>query len=147
MDDVQLLGTKTLENLGFDVNGNVTFQRTVENAQLLFPDGSSRSWEATQTKTQVAGGETPEFFDDVFEITGSTSGLTRNGVEFQSQITSPLVKSRNCRWVSAGIRTMTFGVRTWSIDYGYPEGDCDRLALLTLDNGETKVITIHKRRW
>jgi hypothetical protein len=147
VDDVQLTGTKTLTNLGFDENGNVTFERKVENAQLLFPDGSSKSWDALQTRTQIAGGQTPERFDDVFEITGGMSGISRNGIAFSSEITIPLVKSNQCRWVSEGLRELTFGVKSWSIDYSFPDGECDRLALLTLDNGDTKVIKLHRRRW
>lgn len=147
VDDVQLLGTKTLTNLGFDENGNVTFERQVENAQLLFPDGSSKSWDALQTMTQIAGGETPERFDDVFEITGGMDGISRNDVPFSSAISVPLIKSNQCRWVSSGVREITFGANAWTIDYSFPDDECDRLALLTLDNGDTKVIELHRRRW
>lgn len=145
VDDAHLQGTKTWANQGFDAEGNVTLTRTVEGASITFPDGDVITWQANHTITQIAGGATPQRFDDVVQITGNSSGVNRNGVAFSNIISDadPLIKRKSCPWVESGTMEMTVGDRTRSINYG--DGVCDRFAFLTLNNGQT--IRIHIRNW
>lgn len=144
IDDVHLQGTKTWTNEGFDSQGNVTFTRTVENGSATFPNDAVATWQASHTMTQIAGGNTPFILlDNVFEITGSSSGVNRNGIPFSSEITTPLVKEKICPWIVSGIREVTVGQFTRTIDYG--DGQCDRWATVTLPNGNTRTIPI--RPW
>jgi hypothetical protein len=149
-DEVQHTGTKVLTNAGFDEEGNVTFTRYVD-IQLTFPNGQVASWTSEYIRTQVAGADTDILSDDVFEITGSSSGINRKGNEFSSKIIESLVKRRDCRWVSEGIITLEVvtanGTLTRTIDYSFPNGECDNLAEVMLANGTVKVIRIHKRWW
>lgn len=146
VDDVQILGSKTFVNLGKDSTENISCSRDVE-IEMLFPSGNSVSWTTSHLKTQVSGAETTGRLDDVFEITGSSSGVNRNGTAFSSIITESLVKKNACRWITDGTREVTVGDNTRTVDYGFQNGGCDNLAFVLLANGETKVIKIHKRWW
>ncbi len=142
IDDAQIEGTKTLTNLGYDANNNVTFNRTVTGGQITFPNGDVATWEADHTMTQVAGGNTPPHYDDIFEITGGSNGVTRNGKAYTVEIITPLVKKRSCPWIVAGVKSMTVEDKTVIINCG--EGECSRKALVTLPNGTQKIIILHK---
>ena len=150
-DSIAIAGTKHWENTSTGTGEGVSFTRTVE-MELTFPDGSTASWEGTYYVVQVEGADTPERWDDVFETTGSTSGVSRNSVAFTSTITEPLIRKNTCRWTVDGVieieSTVENEVRVRTIDYGHPnDGECDRLALVTLADGTEKEIIIHRRRW
>jgi hypothetical protein len=143
VDDVQIAGVKTLTNTGLNAEGQPTFTRTVEGASLTFPNGDVAEWDATQTLTLIEGFGTPQRFDDVMQIEGSSSGINRNGQAYTATITVPLIKRHACPWIVSGVRQMTVNDLTWSLDYG--DGECNRIAILTKPNGETKFVQI--RRW
>jgi hypothetical protein len=145
IDDAKIEGTRTLLNEGFDANGNIKLNRTVTNGKITFPNGEYATWEAAHIVQQVEGGNTPNVvLDNVFEITGGSSGVNRHGKSFQVTITEPLVKKRGCFWIVEGVKTLTVETKTATIDYG--DGTCDNKAEVTLPNGTTKEITI-KRWW
>ncbi len=140
VDEAQIEGSRKLTNIGRDENNNVSRSREV-NIIVTYPNGSQASWNAAHTLTQLEGGETPRILrDDVFELTGSSSGENRKGGTFDAVISEPLLKNRQCPWIQSGVRTVTVNGRTRSIDYG--SGLCDRFATVTLANGETKRIVI-----
>ena len=143
VDEAHIEGTRTLTNQGADSNGNITFSRTVTGGKVTFPNGDVTTWESSQLLTQVEGASTATFADNVFQVTGDATGVNRRGNDFTIVVTSPLVKRRACRWVSAGVMAMTSNGRTVSIDYG--DGTCDRIATMTLPNGNQREILI--RRW
>ncbi len=142
VDDVLVEGSKTLENLGVDDDGNVTFQRSVDK-MLTFPNGQTASWVANHTFTQLEGGNTLAHIDDVFEITGGSEGVNRMGKSFSVTITAPLIRKKFCPWIVSGVKEITVDGHTRILDYG--DGDCDPFAQLTLPNGEVRDIVI--RRW
>ncbi len=145
VDDAHIEGTRTWVNEGFDDQGNVTFSRTVEGGKITFPDDSQASWQSAYFLTQVEGGSTPLILlDNVFEVSGSGSGVNRNGKAYTVEITTPLLKKRICPWVVSGAIELTVDGKTVSLDYG--NGTCDRKAMLTLPNGVQHEILI-KRWW
>lgn len=145
VDDAQISGTKVLTNLGANELGQPAFTRVVSDALIVFPSGKSVSWNVTHTLTQTAGADTPEILDNVFEITGSSSGINRNDTPFEVSITTPLVKSKGCRWIESGVKEVVVdGVLRRSIDYG-TEGNCDRIATVTFANGASREVLI--RPW
>ena len=143
VDGVQVQGLKTITNAGTAGDNNIVFTRIVEGASLAFPDGETVTWDASHTLTQVAGADTPFLPDNVFEITGGSSGVNRNGVAFTAEITTPLIKRKNCPWIASGVRAITINGRTRTMDYG--DGACDRVATVTYPNGFTREVLI--RNW
>ncbi|MBK9013745.1 MAG: hypothetical protein IPM82_06460 [Saprospiraceae bacterium] len=142
VDDAHVEGTRTLTNLGPNADGNLTFSRTVVGGKITFPDGEVTTWEANHSMTLVEGGNTAILLDNVWEITGGATGVTRNGKAFTTEIVTPLVKRRACRWTVSGTKTLTIDGKVLTIDYG--NGDCDRKATVIGPNGGTREILI---RW
>lgn len=136
VDGILVEGTKTITN-----NGGGSFTTTVTGGQITYTDGSTASWERTRTKTRIGGSETPNFFrDDIYEITGNSSGISRLGVNYSTTITTPLVQNMNCKWIVSGIRSITRGENTATLNYG--DGGCNRFAELSVNGNEPSAIIL-----
>jgi len=142
VDDVRVEGTKTWTNNGKDASGSWSYTRTATDMKLTYPDGTFSTWNHTHTATLVQGALTPTHRDNVWNITGSTLGTNRNGKAFSATIIEPLVKRGNCRWITQGTIQITRDGKTSTLDFG--NGACDRLARLTLSNGEEVVIRLRR---
>ncbi len=140
VDGVRVEGTKTWTNNGKDAAGNWSYTRTATDMKITYPDGSFATWNHTHTATLVQGGNTPTHWDNVWNITGNTSGTGRNGKTFSATIKEPLVKRGNCRWIVEGVIEFTRNGKTSTLDFG--PGTCDRFARLTLPNGEEVIIRL-----
>jgi hypothetical protein len=147
IDQLQFEGTKSLTNTNVDDEGNITLIRELSGGMISYPNGSSASLDATHVLTQTEGGDTNQKYDDVVEITGSSYGTNRNGVEYTVTITEALVKERPCRFLVSGIKEISIsghdGVRT--LNYG--NGNCDPFALLTFANGTEKKVLLFRKWW
>lgn len=139
VNDVRVDGSHTAVSNGLDASGNPFWSRTGTKT-LTWPDGKTATWESAHTVTQTEGNGTPELADNVWKIEGSCSGTNRNGQDFTSEITEPLIKRANCRWIVDGMRTIEHGIRSRTIDFG--DGDCDNDATVTTGNGKTFAIKL-----
>lgn len=142
IDGVKIEGTRTLTNTGLDINGYRCFTRFVDNQKLTFSDGRTATWSSNTKLCQTKGVSTKERLDDEFSITGTANGVNRNGKTFSSEITESLIKRTICPWFVDGICKISDAVNTVSVDYG--DGTCDKKAIVTLPNGNTKEILIKK---
>ena len=141
IDEIKVEGSRTWTNERYDAQGNITLSRTVENGRITYTDGTTVTWESNGKLTQTAGGQTPlNFWDNVFEITGTANGVNREGLAFQVNIEEALVKDKICPWLVSGVLTLTVYNVDVSVDYG--NGNCDRKAILTLPNGTEHDILI-----
>jgi len=137
----QIDGTHIITNMGKNDAGNWV-RRTEIDGSVTTPEGQVITRVSTRDREWIEGIETPFFFwDDVFSITGNAIGVNRDGVAYSSEITIPLIKARNCRWVQEGEITITTEDGTAVINYG--DGTCDNVATVTV-NGEEQEITF---RW
>ncbi len=143
VDGAQFAGTKTVTNTGRDADGNRPFKRTVTGASITYPDGTVSSWSGEQVITQVAGANTRRLADDVFEITGGSEGTNRMGKTFSTSIVDPLVKQKTCPWLVRGSKSVSRDDKPATLAYG--DGQCNQFAILTLPDGTTKEIMLH--RW
>ncbi|MCI1268048.1 MAG: hypothetical protein LKG19_15845 [Saprospiraceae bacterium] len=144
IDDVKVDGTVTLINQGLNTKGQNTFLRNVSNRVLSFPSGKSISWNATQYITQLEGLNTPLIkLDDVYSTSGTSEGVNREGKPFSVNTSEPLITKFTCAYIVDGFITVTFDLKTVSIDYG--DGICNNTATLILSDGSTREISI--RRW
>ena len=140
VDGIAIEGSKTLTNLGIDGDGYPYFSRVTNNCKITFLDGNFTTWQANQTIRFKAGFGTKTPLDDIVIISGSGSGINRKGNAFGYNISTPLVKNKSCKWITQGVIETTAGAKTISIDFG--NGDCDRLAKLTLPSGIVKDILL-----
>ncbi|MCB9233865.1 MAG: hypothetical protein H6581_19570 [Bacteroidia bacterium] len=141
VDGATLEGVRTVTHLGFTESGMPSYGVEV-TAKLTFASGKSVSWEASRVRTWIEGYLTEEVEDDVFSITGGSTGTNQCGTEFTSTITEPLIASRSCQWITQGVRTLTTERGTRTLDFG--DGTCDNDAVITLKNGETKNIKLRR---
>lgn len=140
VNDNLVTGVKTVTNLGYNENDQLSFAISV-NGAITAADGS---WTAThtaaRTRTWIEGASTPELSDDVYLIIGGGSGVNRNGLPYTTAITQALRVALNCPFITAGTVQVTPAsgiVRT--IDYG--NGACDGTFTVTV-NGNTFTVTI-----
>ena len=141
IDSVGLEGTKTVTNNGPAGPGQRSFTYNLVGGQATFPNGTVATRDATRTLTQLDGLGTDTFIDDIFAITGNTTGVNRNGVPYSMTITEPLIKERNCLWFISGTKELTYGPHFRSIDFG--NGFCDNLAQVCNVSGQCVTINLH----
>ena len=140
----QVEGTKTITNMGRKENQNMYWKIEVVGAQITSPEGITFQWESVREREWTAGEDTPFYFrDDVYEITGYTSGINRFQKEFTVTIQNPLVVKMNCPFIVQGTLLIQLEGRPDAIlDYG--NGECDNIATITV-NGETKRIRLGRK--
>jgi hypothetical protein len=154
VDSIKVQGTLTITNQGEVISTNCIRHKwkvVVENAKLIKPNGNYTEWNSTKTITQQDGMCTPFVHtDDIYKIEGGAHGKVKRGdllIAWNSEITDPLIKKFSCRWLVKGvIRIVRLNLTTnspWvaTINYTYPNGDCDDKALVTI-NGVPHNITL-----
>ncbi len=132
VNDNQVMGSKTVTNMGTNSSGQVYYNVTV-NDSLNIGGDSVITWVGNRVRTWQAGYSTPERSDDQYLITGTTTLTRANGHVFTFDITSPLQVANNCPFIEAGtvdISSTTFASSPHILDYG--TGNCDAEAQLTI---------------
>ncbi len=115
-------------------NSNTSF--TIDVIDGHCSNGSwNIKWSSTRTITWIAGYGDSDETNDVMSISGSSSGVNREGREFTVNITSPLIKAASCKWIKQGALEITpNGFKTRTVDFG--DGTCDNVATFSV-NGNT----------
>jgi hypothetical protein len=127
LNDNKIEGTKTVENTGPNADGNTEFTVEISNATITYADGDVTTYESSRVREWVIGESTDGLLgilDDEYDITGTASGVDRNGRAYDMVVTSPLRVAVLCKWVKQGtveIQPEDLYVRT--VDFG--NGDCD----------------------
>ena len=135
----QLQFTKTITNMGVNAAGDIHFAIVVTDATLTLDSNQVITWSANRDREWVQG-DTTTTSDDIYFITGSSSGTDRNGEPFTVQITSPLRSNADCDWIVSGTEVVTHGNNSpRTLDYG--NGDCDNIVTVTV-NGNTIIMHI-----
>lgn len=131
----QLSGTKTITNLGLNNYGDVAFSIVVDGSITAPGNAWTAQWDSNRIRTWVEGSNTLTIWDDVYEISGTASGINRNGLSYSVLITTPLRAEIGCRWLVSGTMILTpEGYDARTIDFG--NGECNNGFSVTV-NGET----------
>lgn len=144
VDSTQVEGTRTKTVTAVDAeNLSITVDLTVTGGKLTFGDGTFATREAQKTRVWQFDAEG----DHVTTVTGSASGVNREGLDYSMQITEELVFNRSCGRAGifvpvSGVKMFSVGESTAIIDYG--DGECDNLATVTQD-GVTEEIELEVR--
>ena len=140
VNDNQHLGTRV-----FTYTGNGSFTLNVQNASIIFANGSgTTTWNSLRQYSRTAGFGTPTVFDDAYSITGTLDGTNRRGVSYTAVIVQPLIKklTAGCarHFVAGTVQVDNSKERTMLINYD-PTGTeaCDNIASVTV-NGHTYTI-------
>lgn len=138
-NDIKLEGIKTITNTGVNENDNLSWQKLID-ANVINIDEQSMSWKSERISEMTAGSETFIFADDEYSVTGTSTGVNYDGVNFTMEVTSPLLYKSGCFWPLNGIIVISInGESDITIDYG--NGECDNIATSTV-NGITTTITL-----
>ena len=124
-----------------DANGNANWTTTISDAELINPnDGGRINWQSTRTTTWVQGEETFTYNDNIYEITGTSSGVARSLRSFTAETTTPVRIDIGCPTpVSGTVSISPDSLRTRTIDYGLlGPGSCDNTAVIRIDEFETE---------
>ena len=141
VDGKSVEGVRTRTNNGVDDQGRPSWTKSTVGGKITWPNGVTRTWDATHTILVIAGYDTPHFRkDDDLEISGTRSVVRKDGTTISSTITTPLVKMHDCKWIVSGVQEMTRNGETATLDFG--NGDCDMWGTLTLADGTTKPIKL-----
>jgi hypothetical protein len=145
IDSIKVEGLHKITNQSSGTNKSYNVQ--VTNGKLTKPNGNYVLHNKNKTHTQIAGVLTQNIpVDDVFEITGTSSGEYKIGTIIKNwnvTITQALVKRFTCPWFLTGKKTVTRpnGVNAY-LDYApVNNGQCDNKASLTI-NGNTTIINL-----
>jgi hypothetical protein len=133
-------GTKTFTLISSNTNGNPEMSGTV--ILTVTSDEGTLTKEGTRTVEITAGGETDSCTDDEKTITGSFTFTNFEGTTVGMEITTPLVKPAECRYIASGIKTYTTSEGTATLDFG--DGTCDEYAIYTDVDGTVTEITLGK---
>lgn len=97
-------GSGTIDNMGAATNGNITFDANFNSNRIYMPDSiRSFSWNSQKSVAWVSGYQSLQNFeDDVFEISGSSNGVSTSGISFQTQTASPIGVYSGCKWLHGG---------------------------------------------
>ena len=144
VNDNQVLGTKTVTNLGHNAAGHLVYDINVNGQINLANAGGTITWTSQRQREWTQGESTMIWSDDVYSITGSASGTSASNENFSVTITSPLIRNMalGCRrHFTQGIAEITPGSRPMrTVDFG--TGACDDIATVTIG---TRTFTIHLR--
>ncbi len=138
-------GIKTITRQGLNVAGNPVHNIVVTNASITNPQGETATWNCNRTVEMIAG-QTTNFAshgvtgvtDDVFSITGTASGTSRNGTNYTANTTEALIRRMDCRWITDGVVELTpNGGDARTIDFG--DGTCDNQATVSFRRWSTSI--------
>ena len=139
---VHIEGTKIFKNLS---EPPMLHKWSVEvlDGKVTFPNGRGYTYDGIKTVKQIAGMLTNVVRDDVYQITGRSKTVFRNGTTVNINTEDPLIKKVACHWISEGTLKIKINSRVFFLDFGFPNnGGCDNKALLTWNNGNNQRIII-----
>lgn len=140
---IKVEGTKVIENMGQNNNGNTVFAVTLTGGRLTLENGKTIERTVQHQREWIAGYQTKNIWDDECLVTGTASGKTLEGKTYSNTIVSALHWKRVCKFLVAGVvKIEKEGVEPFELNYG--EGECDAKAVVSR-GGESKEIILHNR--
>ncbi len=143
IDQRHVEGTRTITNNGFNADNHLNWTISAQGMKITRLNGSFHEWNSERNREMLTGDSTPtDRLDDIYSITGSSTGTNSHGNSCTATITNALIKKGSCyfRFVSGTVEITSTNRPTLTLDYG--NGTCDDLATVTR-NGVTTTIHIH----
>jgi hypothetical protein len=132
VQEYKVEGVKTVTNKGENARGNLEYSVEIKNGKVTYPNGDITTLESSRLREWVEGQNTVlNPFDDVYSITGTANGNSREQRKYTLTITSPLIIQLNCRWIKKGaLEIQPEDLKLRVVDYG--DGACDNDATVTI---------------
>ncbi|HSF55124.1 MAG TPA: hypothetical protein VLA71_15320 [Algoriphagus sp.] len=138
INGMKIEGTRSLTNAGVDlINSRITLNVKIENGKLTWPDNSSATYISNQIRKLTLGNAGYQV-----DITGTSSGKSREGIDYTAVVTESLIVDEECARSgvyipSSGVMDFTFSGVTLSANFG--TGSCDKVALITYPGGSKEI--------
>ena len=126
--------TQVISDITIKRTAVYSFEISVNNSKLIFSDGKAATHSGVRYVTKISGQTTLGIWGDEYEVSGSGSGVNREGESYTWNITTPLLK----RLQLGCARTFVKGVisvrntdagRSLDVDFDpYNNAACDRTA-------------------
>lgn len=140
VNDNKIDGSKVITNMGLNGNGHPEFSVSVQGTITFANNGGTRTWTSSRVREWIAGYNTAVRSDDIYLITGTSSGMNKSGNQYTATITKAIRKELSCKWpVSGTIEISSSDRPTRTIDFG--NGTCDDQATVTVGS-RTRTITL-----
>lgn len=146
-------GTKTVTNNGYNAAGHLVFTVDVQGSITIDPQysynntGGTITFTSNRTREWIEGEPTLMWRDDVYLISGTSSGTCTNGTSYTMSTDpgAPLRKEIGFAHFTSGILNITpSGKPARIVDYSYLNNNRDDLARVTV-NGQTFTIRLGRR--
>lgn len=162
-DSINIQGTRRMEVIDIDANGNSTTKTSLVNGKMIYADGTFETKNSVMTRFEYKDENDRSLnYSTVF---GTESGVDSEGVSFSMEITTPIKFVRNCadfidsstmsstlagqgrhngyrhgkKIPVEGVKVLTTGEDIVTIDFG--DGTCDTTAEVTT-NGVTETVDV-----
>lgn len=148
-DEIKIEGTRTITNLGNTETGNFKYSYEVIEGKAITSTGTI-SWATSGTIERIEGDATITPWDDIYLATGTSNGVSRQGVNYTVTTTEPLKKriSLDClaaltNFISGVLTLNTEAGNTLILDYDPDNNEaCDKKASLQVNNGNPFTIFV-----
>lgn len=153
-DDYKVEGVQTITYNGTNASEHPVYICTVADGVITAPEGkkfyfeqqTQREWVSGYDTHAVTSGETMDFCDDEYQITGTHGGRSSDGYTYSMSTSTPLIVSPCCHWVKEGVLYIGLDDYDLSCEIDYkPAGDtgdlCNSIASVTVFE-ETFEITL-----
>lgn len=151
VNDVKIEGTRTV-TVTEVTNTSITHLITLTDGQITWPDESYATRTASHSRKWTHNADLDRSNDLVTLLKeGIASGRTREGAEYNMQITKDIVFKASCgiarKFLPAeGEKVLSIGGNSGrEIIINYGTGDCDNVITVTI-NGETKTVTVDRNK-
>lgn len=135
-------GLRTVTNISESLEANPTFHITLEDGKVTWPDETFATREVDRIRVWVRA--TNPLLDEFHILTGSvTSGVNREGVNYNTEVLTDLIYKRNCRndrrvrIPVQGTKQVIKGDRNCVVDFG--DGECDTIIVVTCGDQTTTI--------
>jgi hypothetical protein len=110
-EDIKLEGAQSINYQGKNQEQQEAYTNTIVSGQLLAMDTIAPylfTWNANQMLVWVLGATTPDdHSDDVFYVTGTSSGASSTGIPYEIVVSSPLSNDFSCKWIPIGLQDIS----------------------------------------
>ena len=144
INGIKVEGTKQVTNLGLNDKQQMEFSVTLTGGKITLEDGQIIERSVEHERVWTAGKETLSIWDDEFQITGTATGVNRNGTGYTNTISAPVLLKRACRFAVSGVIKLEIEGLTEPVELDYGNGECDAKAVITIA-GKSKEITLRYR--
>jgi hypothetical protein len=141
VDDYPVEATIEIQNLGLNGENFPEYSLIVDTSLIMLPDTSKINGISLKTDflmIWLEGSQTPPIHeDDLFQISGTTAGISTDGYPFTTTVMDPLYDYVDCFWISQGINQITVPSAEFpsgEIDYIIDDGCFNKVYFYFNDN-------------